>query len=93
MHREASDRSWVSILLSVRICEAWSQETFLIRSGTKPRITAVVGREVSPGEIPVALRAPSISPGLVISFWYRRRHPHFALTTEQKKLDRREKQM
>jgi|MudIll2142460700_1097286.scaffolds.fasta_scaffold22529_4 hypothetical protein len=39
----------------------WSQKTFNpIKE--EPKVI-VVGGEVSPGEIPVALRAPSISPG------------------------------
>jgi hypothetical protein len=67
-------------------------KNILTRSGTNLRVT-VVGGEVSQGEIPVALRAPSISPCPLSPFWHRRGHPYFALTTEQKKLDRKEKQM
>jgi hypothetical protein len=84
------DRSWLGNFFPFGSGRPMVSKNILTRSGTNLRVT-VVGGEVSPGEIPVALRAPSISPGPLTSFWPRRGHSYFALTTEQKKLDRREK--
>jgi len=62
MQSEAQDKNWVSTPLPFGSVTRGLQKPSLNRSWTKLRLTVVVGGEASPGEIPVALRAPSISP-------------------------------
>ena len=57
---------------SIRICGQAGLKKHLIRSETMRRVTVLVGDEVSPVEIPVALRAPSISTGPQLTLAERR---------------------
>ena len=86
MQSEAQDKNWVSTPLPFGSVTRGLQKPSLNRSWTKLRLTVVVGGEASPGEIPVALRAPSISPGPQADPGRREDIPSYALEPSRKSL-------
>jgi hypothetical protein len=62
MQVRPNDRGCVSTLLPFGSVSRLVSSNILNRSETMRSITVVVGGEVSPGEIPVILRAPPFPP-------------------------------
>ncbi len=72
MHVRPNDRGCITTLLRFVSVSSLVLRNILTRSETKRRITVVVGGEVSPGEIPLALRLLPFLPAPKLTLAERR---------------------